>query len=332
MGLALALNALHPQDVPGDSRAEWDEFNRAVVTGERLFLQPVWQSTAGLEWLKVCIRLSRRADKEALANWLPKWNDIDQIVRFRAALTQIVQQQVSPNRSNPASDADTTVANAVDRAVLNIADQGLLDAARLFFEELGRAQKKERARQTLSREILMPLMPEDFISDDGATRVTALCTNHQLLQHGKKMCNCLRYTSVASFARKGKAGTVFIVGLYDMLSGKALSTAEIRAYPGRDDAPYQLGIRQHTGKANARPSSRCARVLREFLRHCLTEEIRQHVLSNWTVLRGRSKPDAKEPPRLPVALRSTLGEQLYEGLVTSIRGTNNYRHGDMHGG
>jgi len=50
-GLALALNALRPGDLPGDVAREWTDFNHMVAVGQRLFRCRIWESTAALEWL-----------------------------------------------------------------------------------------------------------------------------------------------------------------------------------------------------------------------------------------------------------------------------------------
>ena len=324
-GLALALNALHPQDVPGDNPSEWSEFNRIVVTGQRLFLQPIWESSAGLTWLRKCIRLSRRGDEQALTHWLPDWNDIEKIVRFRTALAEGLRREMGRELGNPSHDAETAAADTIDQAVLSVADQGLRKVASLFAEESSRVRKKDRVRQIWASEILMPLVPADFVTADGATGVKALCTNHQLFQHGTRMVNCLRATSVASIARKARIGTIFIIALYDVREGKPLSTAEIKAVPDRNFATYRLFVRQHTAKANKRPPTRCTRALHEFLRHCQSKEVREHVTTYWSALRGKTTITEKRTIGLPGALRSALGDQVYEGLVTSVRDTNDAR-------
>ena len=85
-GLALALNALHPQDLPGESRAEWDEFNRIVATGHRLILGPICEPPAGLEWLGECVRRAKRQDTRALELWLSRpWSWTRLTARFCAS-------------------------------------------------------------------------------------------------------------------------------------------------------------------------------------------------------------------------------------------------------
>ena len=305
-GLALALNALHPQDLPADNASEWGEFNRIVVTGQRLFHQPVWESAAGLEWLRECIRLVRTGDKPALERWLPGWNQIEQVIRFRKALAETLRREILGNRDILGDDADTTIDDAVDRFVLKIARRGLQDVASLFAEELIRTWEKDYACQILSREVLLPLVPQDYVASDGRTRVTALTTDRELRTHGSRC----------------KIGSVFIVGLYDVPSDRPLSTAEIRTFSNRKPSEYRLYTRQHTAAANRRPSARCVRVLRDFLRYCHTDEVREHLLSNWRSVQGCAGREHRQPVDAPAALRRALGDNTYDGLLSRIRDTN----------
>jgi len=318
-GLALALDALNPQDLPGDDRAEWEEFNRIVVTGQRLFLRPVWESPAALRWLRICVRLSRRRDTQALGRWLPRWNDIEQITRFRAALGRTLRDEIADAPTGPGDNGEKAIIDAVDRVVLQVADQGLREVATLFAEELNRTRKRDAAWQIRAREILMPLIPEDFVTADGATRVTALTTDRQLRAHGSRMRNCLRSAFASSLARQRRIGSMFIVGLYDAHSDKALSTAEIRAVSAYDGTADRLVIRQHTATANRPPSPRCVAALREFLCHCDTDAVRAHLRAQWRALRRIDVREDGESVNSPTALRNTLGERVYEGLLSSVR-------------
>jgi hypothetical protein len=307
-GLALALNALHPQDLPGQSPAEWSEFNRIVATGQRLFLRPVWESSAGLEWLRECIRRAKRKDGRALELWLPNWDELGRIDYLRAAL--------SDNLRRSAGDGDTSITDAIDRTVLKIAHRGLNNVASQFSDELKRTQSRGvTTREILWREVLLPLVPEDFISADGRTRVTPLTTNRELRAHGTRMRNCLRHRSVRTVAGCGAIGTVFIVGIYDMHSGKALSTAEIKLISNRETGEYQLTTKQHTAFANRRPSQRCVRTLREFLVHCQTDGVREHLKNSWKKIGSSRRENGARPVNVPAALRCTLGEQFYDELV-----------------
>ena len=314
-GLALALNALHPQDLPGQSPAEWSEFNRIVATGQRLFVRPIWESSAALEWLRECIRRAKRKDKQALDLWLPRWNELARIDYLRAALSE--------NLRSSADGVDTSIADAIDRTILNIAHRGLNNVASQFSDELKRTQKKGgTTRQILSGDVLLPLVPEDFISADGTTRVTALTTDRELRTHGTRMRNCLRTESARGIARNAAIGTVFIVGIYDVRSGKALSTAEIKIVSNRETDEYRLITKQHTAMANRQPSRRCVSALREFLIHCQTDVVREHLRKSWRKLGRLRGENGMQPVNVSAALRCTLGEEVYDELLGRIRATS----------
>ena len=301
--------------MPGQDPAEWSEFNRIVATGQRLFLKPVWESSAGLEWLRECIRRAKRKDKRGLDLWLPRWNELARIETLRTALGENLHRIACSN--------DASVADAIDRTVLTVAHRGLNNVASQFAAELKRTKTKGGTMgQVLRREILLPLVPEDFVSSEGTTRVTALTTDRELRMHGTRMRNCLRSSSARSIARCGASGTMFIVGLYDVASDKALSTAEIKVARNRETGLYRLVTKQHTAWANRRPSWRCVRTLREFLLHCQSEEIREHLKKSWEKLGRLRQENGTRPVNVPAALRCTLGEQVYDELLSGVRGTD----------
>lgn len=322
-GLALALDALHPQDLPGDSAAEWSEFNRIVATGQRLFYRPISESPAGLEWLRECMRRVKREDRQALDLWLPKWSELAGTDRLRAALGESLRRETTQAPSHFAAGAGEAIEDAIDRAVLAMARRGLSEMASLFAEELERARRKdEPTRQLLSREVLMPLVPEDFVSADGTTRVAALTTDRQLRAHGTRMQNCLRFAFARDLARQGEVGTVFIVGLYDAPSYKALSTVEIKLVANRSTGAYRFITKQHTAMANRRPSRRCLNVLREFLLHCQTDAVREHLANSRKKLGRSPVGQSAQPVNLPAVMHCTLGAQLYAELLGRIREAN----------
>jgi hypothetical protein len=322
-GLALALNALHPQDLPGDSPAEWSEFNRIVATGLRLFVRPIWESSAGLEWLRECVRRAKRKDRQALERWLPKWNELARIDHLRNALSEILHRESADTMRRSPDGAGTSIADALDAAVLSMARRGLSDVASMFSDELEKTRRKDSTtRQILFGDALMPLIPEDFVSSDGATRVTSLTTDRQLRTHGRRMRNCLRSSSARQVARQATVGTLFIVGLYDAQSGRPLSTAEIKVIPNRETGTYRLVTKQHTAMANRPPSRRCHYALGEFLHYCHTDDVRDHLKTGWRKLARLHEQNGMQPVNLPTALRCTLGDELYEELLGQVRETS----------
>ena len=69
--LAVILNALIPEDMPGDQQESWDLLNRVVGVGESLFRRPVWQTAVGRDWTGQAIHASRGEDAEIARRWLP---------------------------------------------------------------------------------------------------------------------------------------------------------------------------------------------------------------------------------------------------------------------
>jgi len=200
-----------------------------------------------------------------------------------------------------------------------VADQRLGEVAPLFAEEMTLTGKCGPVRRIHARGALVPLVPEDLVSADGTTPVAPLCIDRELRAQGARMLNCLRSTSASSVARHGPLGTMFMVGIYDVHTGKALSTVEIRAVSAHRGKAYRLFIEQHTASANRTPSRRRPDTPQKFLRHCRSEEVRADLTEQWRILRHLSVTDYAPPAPSPRALSNTLGEQVYEGLLRSVR-------------
>ena len=84
----------------------------------------------------------------------------------------------------------------------------------------------------------------------------------------------------------------------------------MRAVTRRYDTEYRLVVRQHTATAN--------RTLREFLGYGRSDETRDQLLGNWRALRSQGMAGRDRTVSLPVALRSTLGEQAGDGRVANV--------------
>ena len=65
-----------------------------------------------------------------------------------------------------------------------------------------------------------------------------------------------------------------------------------------------------------------AQVVREFLVHCQADAVREHLGNSRKKLARSPGGNGAQPANLPAVLRCTLGEQLYEELLGSIRETN----------
>ena len=324
MGLAQALNALRPEDVPGDEADTWREFNHMVAVGQRLFCRPIWDSAAGLEWLKECVSRANRGTKRELERWLPSWAEVTSIVRFRNALTKSLKRDLADVDPRPVGNVADAVVEAVDWLFLKKADGELGEAAMLFSDELDRIDRASAIRKIALGTVMMPLIPGDFVSADGARRIRPLITDIQLRLHGHKVRNCLRYRSATRAIRSGAIGTVFIVGILDANTSIALSTAELRVTSNAKSHAYRVTVKQHTGKANRQPSKRCLNAIRELLRHCQTDEVREHLQANRAELRylrgkDRRAHAAAQHTKHADAFRRVLTDEVYDELIARAR-------------
>ncbi|MBT8443328.1 MAG: hypothetical protein KJO13_01195 [Gammaproteobacteria bacterium] len=323
-GLALALNALHPQDLPGDDSDDWRQLNHMVVVGQRIFNRPIWKSAAGLEWLRECVSRARRGTRRAHAVWLPSWSEVTNIVRFRDALMTSLRRELANAQPDNASASGVSIDDAVDSLILKLARLGLADIALRFEDALGRNRADIQAAKAASGEAMLPLIPDEFLSSDGARLVRPLTTSVQLRHQGLELRNCLASCYASHYVREGSAGKVFIVGVFSPGSGKALSTAEIAVVPQYQKPTDKFVVKQHSAKADRRPSPLCKRALRELLRYCETEGIRKHLEESWEEIRNRRraeqhKNDLQERMAVPRALKEVLGDQAYTDAVDRMR-------------
>lgn len=323
-GLALALNALHPQDIPGDNADEWSEFNHMVAVGQRLFCRQIWTSSAGLKWLRECVSRTRRGTARALSIWLPEWAEATNIVRFRDAITASLRREVSCSRSLGTAEPIATLINAVDEIMLSLAGEGLADIASQFEDAVERRRAESQTEKVASGNMMLPLIPEDFITSDRSRIVRCLVTAPQLRRHGFELKNCLRSGYATRYVRQGSLGTVFIVGTFCPGSGDALSTAEIAVTLHTRKLTYKFVIKQHTALANRRPSPRCKRAIQELLSYCESEEIRDYLADSWRELgnrisAGRRKNELEISMVATRAVKEILGERLYNNAVNRLR-------------
>jgi hypothetical protein len=317
------LNALRPEDFPGDSVDEWSEFNHMVAVGQRLFAGTIWESAASLEWLRECMNRAKRGTKRALELWLPNWPELTGIVRFRDALTESLRRDSSNADSHSANRVASDVPEVVNQLLLRLASHDLAVIASQFDDELEFALRETQADKVASGEILLPLIPTDFTSSDETRVIRPLSTSLQLRFHGQELKNCLGGGG-AQYIRRGSKGTNFIVGVFEKGSGQAFSTAEISVKRNKGLPRYSFVVRQHTAKKNVRPTPQCARAVAELLRYCCTDEVRKYLEDNWRkiqeryrVHRGAWKLELEA--LVTEALRRTITDAVYDEALTSIQ-------------
>lgn len=322
-GLAQALNALRTEDLPGDVADEWVEFNHMVAVGEQFFRRRIWESAAALEWLRECVHRSRRGSKTAVQVWLPDWDKMPTITRFRDALLSSLRRDVLETASTSRELEVGDIEDVVDPLVVRIASHDLALVASRFSDEVEAARRESVADKVKAGEAIMPLIPREYVSRDGTRIIRPMTTSLQLMFHGLELNNCLASDS-QHYMRKGSRGTNFIVGIFDKDSGKPVSTAEISVRRSKGAAKYHFLLKQHTARNNNERSPQCARAIKELLSYCQTDEIRTYLQESWKQIRHhrvvyKRVQQSEIHEILTRALRRTVTDVIYDELLATLR-------------
>ena len=167
--LATLLNALRPEDLPGEDSESWSRFDRTVAIGQDIFGKPIWQCAAGLEWLKECVyRINRGTDRtEAL--WLPDRDTVKNIGHFRDRLAASLRRDILAVDAETEGALNDAIDDVVGECLCQSANKGLGNIAARFDEEFDRIrQERDQALRVASIDAMWPLIPADYVSRDGS--------------------------------------------------------------------------------------------------------------------------------------------------------------------
>jgi hypothetical protein len=208
--------------------------------------------------------------------------------------------------------------------MLGMARDGLAEVSSQFEDAVERLRAKNQTEKVAGGDMMLPLIPEDLMSNDGKRIVRPLVTASQLRRHGFELKNCLRSGYATRYVRQGSLGTIFIIGTFCAGTGEALSTAEIAAVLHTRKLTYKFVIKQHTALANRRPSPRCKRAIQDLLSYCETEEIREYLEDSWHQLgkrigEGRRKNELEINLVVTRAVKEILGEHVYNEALSRLR-------------
>ncbi len=322
--LAQLLDALVPEDRPACA-AEWQQFNRAVAAGERIFRAPASSSALVRMWLRAAAR-GRWAGldgDEAQGPWGPA--AIAAALRLRDGLARYLELEAARGGAAPGvvraaseSVADHCIATRRPGRVREIADR---------FDRHRQNPGADLVREVefLSGERFWPLLPGDHVAVNGTCAVAPLTSRAALRQHGAAMSNCLADRFLDDFAGDCAAARCFIVGVVDRTTGAPASTAEIRLARLPRGGGLEPQVVQHTGFANAAPSPRCRQALAEALAAVRAAAGQQHLEAGLRAIRqfrllGRTKArDEAERLLLAEALGATLRPAVLAEMVATVR-------------
>jgi hypothetical protein len=283
-GLARLLDALRPEDLPGNHPDARAAFNRAVALAERIFRRRSWASPAALAWLREVARrgwICHDGDPEAEALG-PE--SIAAIHQFPDGLFQTLLAGTCGSSAGRDSGASADVEEAADRVLAQMRPRRLAQVAKRFELELA------RAKADLSTDIgvlrgasFWPLIPAAYVSADGSRRIVALTSRKALCVQGTALKICLAYERLDWYARQCRRAASFVLGVLDATSGAPCSTVHIHPSHHLPGAAWHLELLEHTSLRNSPPSAACKRAVRELLR-CENVSIQAHLDRGYRVV------------------------------------------------
>lgn len=319
--LAALLNALRPEDLPGDDPDAWRQFNKAVEVGQNLFHKPVWKSETALSWLRECTNHIRAGSCKIQSRWLPNQNALKRIGRFRIILIEALRYDIGITTVNAAQDLCKALEGTVDDLFYRVDDCGLENIASRFEEGLIRLREEQTrvSNVTMGTE-MWPLIPAHFISSDGTRMMRPLTTLIELEEHGTALRNCLGKGYAGRYIRKGSNGLTFIIGVYETEIGAPCSTAEFILKYRQGMLTHELSVVQHTARENTKPSAPCAKAVDELIHYCYSGNVRRHLEKGWRLIAKRNRPhprcdQVEINSEIKTALKQALGVHIYEEML-----------------
>ena len=325
-GLARLLDALRPEDRPGEDPASWRRFDAAVASAERIFRCPPWASPVAQMWLRDAARLDpAELDEEAARHaWSPAV--VASVERLRDHLARFLELQPAPAPGRSSVAAESAARAAAARFIASRRPRRLREIAARFERELRdprTAQARQALRDTSARH--PPLLPDALASIDGERIVAPLTTGAALERHGEAMQICLNASYLGPPGFDGRGAARFILGLRHATTGKAVSTAELRVTHAPRMGAYAVEVLQHTGWRNRPPSRACSDALAQAVAQARSAAGQAHLDAAFRATRelaaiGEAEAKRRAESRmLAGVLGRTLGEAAIAEIATETR-------------
>lgn len=319
--LAILLNALRPEDLPGDNSEEWSHFTYITTIGQSLFCKPIWKSKAGRWWLRDCVYHTKRGSHKTWSRWLPDRDTITSIGRLREVLMGCLIRDAGLASADITGSVSDSLEDIADWFFFRSARKGLGNLASRFEKELDQLREElNQASEVTAGNAMWPLIPFDFVSSDCTRVIRPLTTHPSLFSHGFALHNCLGKGYAFRYLRKGSKGTSFIVGVYENGTEIPCSTAEIAVKHYVGTLTYDLVVVQHTAELNRIPSASCAQAIEELMVYCRKPMVRRYLEHAWQLIHNRARPrrwssTLEIDSTMTTALKRTIGDEGYNNLL-----------------
>jgi uncharacterized protein YejL (UPF0352 family) len=324
--LVRILDALRPEDRPGDDADDWQRLARAVTTAEEIFRRPAASSPLTLGWLRAAARrkFARVAETRGGRGLPPE--AVSLIDELRTALVQHLVGVAASHSGDTEAELLVVATTITDRQLASLRPSRLAAIAKKFALEYAprRAALDEEMRAAEGWQF-WPLLPRDFIAFGGMRRVTPLATRADLRREGASQNLCFRDgAELAQMVRACASGAVFLLSVRDAATGAPLSTAEICVVRKLSIGKPELRVRQHYARGNTRPSADCAAALQEALDWVGGRDGQAHLEEGWRQAGKRRNATRgsvtdHELVMTTEALRIALGDELHASLHSAMQ-------------
>lgn len=320
--LVRLLDSIRPEARPRADPESWKRVRDLVDFSEQQLGRRISESYFGWAWVREALQAgakSARRNTEALSDS----RYVAAVESLREELIRVVElESRTPGTKQTAVQA-TAIRASVDEFLHTRTVRRLIATGIQWQQEYAAARaERDDLMEFLRGARYWPLLPAEHVAADGSRRVVALANGDQVQAHGVAMGICLAGSHLQAYDAACRKGRAFLLAILDGVTGRPLSTVELKVSRPRKNAAMSVSVVQHTGRANSAPSEACRRALRELTPVFTGETVQRHLrlglIAMGTFRERVAEPgDRAELLAKTRAFRRTLGDAQYQALVAA---------------
>ena len=281
------------------------------------------ESFFGWAWVREAMQSDpRRATRDIASPFESR--AVTAVEVFREELIRVAAVEAgAPQIARRAIDANA-IQRTIDKELLGVRVRRLIATAEQWHQAYLQARTQDDDLAAFMRgSRYWPLIPSEYVTNDGSRRIVPLVNSQAVMEHGKAMSICLAGSHLAAYDAACRKGRVFLLAMLDAASGARLSTAEFKATRHAAGRKITVTLVQHTSQGNHAPSSACRQALHELGGVISSEPIQRHLRLGLTAMSTFRERRVEAVDRADLlakirAFRQTLGHEHYESLVRKL--------------